>query len=217
MLHRRRRQDQLHPQGVPTPHLPRFRQGAVISSYCAKLFFFLISFQGAGDGPKRLCGSLDKIGVLGIEYEFPSFILMLFPQHLACALHFCNDCRRRYHLRFPADYPHSAPLVRFYRPHVQGEFVLPCGAVCTDALHPAAWQAKQSFDAVFRGILYVQGFSGLTATVDSVYTNEAAAHKTTIEWRAKVHSEWQSRPGASHPPITFSFTDHLIGRSRRSK
>jgi hypothetical protein len=90
--------------------------------------------------------------------------------------------------------------------------VLPCGAVCTDALHPAAWQAKQSFDAVFRSILYVQGFSGLTATVDSVYTNEAAAYKTTIEWRAKVHSEWQSRPGASHPPITFSFTDHLIGR-----
>jgi hypothetical protein len=68
--------------------------------------------------------------------------------------------------------------------------------VCTDALHPAAWQAKQSFDAVFRSILYVQGFSGLTATVDSVYTNEAAAYKTTIEWRAKVHSEWQSGPGA---------------------
>jgi hypothetical protein len=127
--------------------------------------------------------------------------------------------------------------------------VLPCGAVCTDALHPTAGQAKQSFDAVFRSILYLQGFSGLTATVDSVYANEAAAHKTTIEWRAKVHSELKSRPSASkppvtsglaigrdllrnspshrpggeyngeivgekieHSPVTFSFTDHFIGR-----
>jgi hypothetical protein len=90
--------------------------------------------------------------------------------------------------------------------------VLPCGAVCTDALHPTAWQVKQSFDAVFRSILYLQGFSGLTATVDRIYANEAAAHKTIFEWRAKVHSEFQSRPGASKSPVTFSFTDHFIGR-----
>jgi hypothetical protein len=74
--------------------------------------------------------------------------------------------------------------------------VLPSGAVCTDALQPAAWLAKQSFEAVFRSILYLQGFHGLVATVDRVYADEAEAHKTTFEWLAKVHSEWQSGPGA---------------------
>lgn len=74
--------------------------------------------------------------------------------------------------------------------------MLSSGAVCTDALQPAAWLAKQSFEAVFRSILYLQGFNGMLATDDSVYANEAEAHKTTFEWLAKVHSEWQSSSGA---------------------
>jgi hypothetical protein len=76
---------------------------------------------------------------------------------------------------------------------MQGGFVLPSGAVCTDALQPAAWQAKQSFEAVFRSILYLQGFNGLEATSDKVYADEADAHRTTFEWLAQVHREWQTK------------------------
>lgn len=128
---------------------------------------FHVYDKGADSGPKALCASLDRLGLLGLEY----------------------------HLRFPADYPRTAPLVRCYRPQMRGGFVLPSGAVCTEALQPCAWQAKQSFEAVFRSIMYQQGDAGLVATGDGVYADEADAHRTTFQWLAEVHREWQTKGG----------------------
>jgi hypothetical protein len=86
----------------------------------------------------------------------------------------------------------------------------------TEALQPSSWRAKHSFEGVFRGIFFLQGFAGannqkritlnftcswknetlctgLIASSDRVYSDEAEAHKTTFEWLAQVHSEWQSK------------------------
>ena len=78
---------------------------------------------------------------------------------------------------------------------MSGGYTQSSGAVCTDALQPAAWRAKQSFETVFRSMMYLQGNSGhgMTATTDAVYHDEAAAHECTFRWLASVHSEWQTK------------------------
>jgi hypothetical protein len=147
--------------------------------------------QDADAQPKALCHSLDQMNLLGLECDHappsalpsPPLSSLMPPAFVLVSRHYftsppCPDRSIRYHLRFPSDYPDSPPLVRVYRPHLQGGFVLPSGAVCalpppiltpslwpmhvsgTEALQPSSWRAKHSFEGVFRGIFFLQGFGG---------------------------------------------------------